>query len=441
MFPGSASSLDSFGEQMSEKAKETALQVIMGVALAALIFIGCEKPERFVKKSYDRGDPNAMPQPQSQNASTTKGGMTISVAGETITTDDVIGLSKLLRPIGVSEDDNSKNILAFLRSKAASRDYSYFREKSYENISFVVSKQIEQILLYHVARKNAPSNTDENLDKAVEKEIIRYSTQFSTDYEALKALKAEMNFDDWDSFREDMKKQLLIQSYLSTKIKNDEMVSRDDLLQRYSELKTLEDAYFDRGPMSQHPEMNSILTALKAKYKKADAATYFRLIEIRNAELDPNQIDASKGESSYQAAMRIAKELRVRIDDGDDFSQIAAGFHGPYKNDMDLYVEGPLMPPYDILETEALRAKVGEVIGPVDAGDRVFIIKIESRAAAGIVEFEKIQNLLELQIRLERQLAQYEKVYRKLAAAAAITDKEKFIAACIKTAFMRLKPE
>ena len=411
---------------LAEKTKETALRATVAIALIALIFSGCEKPERFVKKSYDRPDPNAIPLlAKSQNASTSKGGMTISVAGETITTDDIVSAGR---------------ILDYLRPMAAGGDYADFREQSYDIVSYRVSERIKDILLCYVARKNAPSGIDENLDKAVEKEVNRYSAAFESDYVALKSIK-EMGFDNWIDFRDYKRKQFLKQSYLSTKIKTDETVSRNDLLQRYNELKTLEDAYFNIDP-TQHPEMNRILTALKARYKRADEETYFRLIEIRPAQLDQRQIDASKGESPHQAASRIAKELRSRIDAGEDFAKIAAGFHGPYRNDKDpeSYTDG-LEPPYDILETILIDAEEGEVVGPVDAEDRVFILKIESRGAAGIVEFEKIQNLFEFQIKLERQLAQYEEVYRKLAVAAAITDKEKFIDACIGTAFTQLRSE
>ncbi|MBW8035374.1 MAG: hypothetical protein FVQ79_07035 [Planctomycetes bacterium] len=411
----------------AEKTKETVLRVIIAIALTTLIFSGCGKPERFVRKSYDIPDPNAIPLPKSQNTSTFKGGMTISVAGETITTDDIVSAGR---------------VLDRLRPKAAGGDYAYFHQQSYDTVSYMVSEKIKDILLCYIARKNAPSGIDENLDKAVEKEVNRYVAAFESNYEALKDIK-KMGFNGWDDFRDYKRKQFLKQSYLSTKVKTDETVSRNELLQRYSELKTLEDAYFDRGPITQQPEMSRILTALKAQYKKADAETYFRLIEIRPAQLDESQIDTSKEETGHQAAMRIAKDLRSRIDAGEDFAQIAAGFHGPYKNDKDpdRYTLGGLFSPYDILETQARKAKAGEVIGPVDAEDRVFIMKIESRQAAGIVPFEKIQNILELQIRLERQLVQYEEVYRQLAAAAAITDKEKFINACIDTAFMRLKPE
>lgn len=410
----------------AEKTKETALQVIVAIAMVALIFSGCEKPERFVKKSYNRPDPNAIPLlPKSQNASTSKGGMTISVAGETITTDDIISAGR---------------VLDYLRPMAADGDYDSFRQQSYDTVSYMVSEEIKDILLCYVARKSAPSGIDENLDKAVEKEVNRYSAAFESNYEALKSIK-EMGFANWIEFRDYKRKQFLKQSYLSTKIKTDETVSRNELLQRYNELKTLQDAYFDRGPITQQPEMSRILAALKARYKRADEETHFRLIEIRPAQLDQSQIDASKNETPSQAAMRIAQDLRSRIDAGEDFAQIAASFHGPYKDDMDYYTPGGLFSPYDILETQARDAKTGEVIGPVDAEDRVFIMKIESKHAAGIVEFEKIQNLFEFQIKLERQLAQYEEVYRKLAVAAAITDKEKFIDACIGTAFTQLKPE
>jgi len=410
----------------AEKTNKTALQVF-AIVLAALIFSGCEKPERFVKKSYDKPVTTAKSQPQSQKAPTSKGGLTISVAGETITTDDIV---------------SSGRLLDYLRPMASGREYADFRKQSYDTLSYMVSEQIKDILLCYIARKNAPSNIDENLDKAVEKEVNRYAATFESNYEALKAIK-KAGFDGWDSFRDYKRKMFLKQSYLSTKIKTDETISRNELLQRYGELKILQDAYFDRGSITQQPEMSRILTALKAQYKKVDEETYFRLIEIRPAQLDESQINASNDETSHQAAMRIAKDLRSRIDAGEDFAQIAAGFHGPYKDDKDPdhYTPGGLMPPYDILEDQARKVKSGEIIGPVDAKDRIFIMKIESRQAAGVVGFVKIQNLLELQIRLERQLGQYEEVYRDLAVAADVTDKERFIEACINTAFTRLRTE
>ena len=162
---------------------------------------------------------------------------------------------------------------------------------------------------------------------------------------------------------------------------------------------------------------------------------------IQDELLDPNDINSDKGETPHDAAMRIADDLRKRIDKGEDFAAIAGQFHGPYRNTKSFYTPGGMGSPYDVIEKEAENKKPGDIVGPIDADDRVFIMTLESRVEAEVVTFEAVQDRIEAQIRFVRQQQQHNKMLMELVEAAEITDVENFTDACIEAALLRLRSE
>jgi parvulin-like peptidyl-prolyl isomerase len=381
----------------TQKTKVSVWRVFIAFALAVSTMAGCD-----ILPGQDDGDiiPAAEPVPLPTNLPPATGGMTLSVAGETITTDEIISTAE---------------VLEVLRPMAATGDRMLFRQQSYNTISNVIVRKITNILLYHLARKDAPANIDELLDKAVEKEVNRFVANYGSNYaQAEKAMK-KMGFANWDDFRDYQKKLMMTQSYISTKVKTDEPISHKELLDRYNEVKEM---------FPQNPEQIE-----------------FSLIEIQGKLLAVRDINLDKGEGPHDAAMRIASDLRNRIDKGEDFAEIARKFHGPYKDGKSTYTPGGMGSPYDVLEKEAEEKKAGDIVGPIDADDRVFIMRLESRVEAKVVTFEDVQDRVEDQIRFVRQQEQHNKILAELREAAEITDVGKFTDACVEAAFLRLKPE
>lgn len=371
--------------------------VFIVFALAVSTMAGCDS-----LPGQDDGDiiPVAEPVPMPTNLPPPTGGMTLSVAGETITTDEIISTAEVLET---------------LRPMAAAGDRMFFHRQSYNTISNVIRRKITDILLYHLARKEAPANIDEILDKEVKKEV----NSFVAKHGLAKAEKImRENYTDWDDFGNNMKKEMMIQSYVSTKIKTDAPISHKEMLDRYNESKEL---------FSQNPEQIE-----------------FRLIEIQGKLLDETDINLDKGETPHDAAMRIAADLRKRIDKGEDFATLAGQFHGPFAfrgGKTGLITVGDAISPYDVLEKEAEGKKEGDIVGPIDADDWVFIMRLESRVEAKIVTFEGVQDRIEAQIRFNRRRKQHNKMLAELVEAAEIADMGKFTDTCVEAAFMRLKPE
>lgn len=371
--------------------------VFVVFALAVSTMAGCDS-----LTDQDDGDiiPVAEPVPMPTNLPPPTGGMTLSVAGETITTSEIISTAEVLET---------------LRPMAAAGDRMFFHRQSYNTISNVIRRKITNILLYHLARKEAPANIDEILDKEVKKEV----NSFVAKHGLAKAEKImRENYTDWDDYGDNIKKEIMIQSYVSTKIKTDALVSHKEMLDRYNESKEL---------FSQNPEQIE-----------------FRLIEIQGKLLDETDINLDKGETPHDAAMRIAADLRKRIDKGEDFAALASQFHGPFAfrgGKTGLITVGDAVSPYDVLEKEAEGKKEGDIVGPIDADDRVFIMRLESRVEAKVVTFEGVQDRIEAQIRFDRRRQQHNKMLAELVEAAEIADMEEFTNTCVEAAFMRLKPE
>lgn len=364
--------------------------VFIAFALAISMMAGCDS-----LSGQDDGDiiPVGEPLQLPANLPPPTGGMTLSIAGETITTDEIISSAELLEN---------------LRAMLDRGDVQAFRG----TISNIIIHKIRGILLYHLARKEAPANIDEILDKEVKKEV----NNFVAKHGKAKAEKVmRENFTDWDDFREDMKQRMMIQSYISTKIKTNEPVSHKEMLDVYDEVKE---------GLQQSEKVE------------------FRLIEIQGELLDKSDIKSDKGETPHDAAMRIATDLRKRIDEGEDFAAIAARFHGVYRNYKSFYTPGGMDgSPHEILEKEARGKKEGDIVGPIDAADRVFIMKLESKVEAKVVTFEDVQDRIEDRIRFIRREKQRDKIFAELVEAAEITDIGKFTDVCVEAALMRLKPK
>ena len=354
---------------------------------------GCEsaasKP-RFTKEELARiplVDKNSLPK--------TSGGMSLSVAGDTVTSAEII-----------------EPLSEYLRSASKTADIEQFKQKAIPEIEQVLLTKISNILIYQEARKDAGDQIDDALEKAVETEIRRFITGFNSDYaEAEKELK-KMGM-DWRSYREYQKKMLLSQSYIASKMPEKRPITHNELLKYYNDVK---DKSFTTPAMIQ-----------------------FRLIDIEPAKLeltDPNEDRPAK-------AKKTADEIMLRLKAGEDFASLAKQYsYGLRSQEGGLWK--PVQPdslaePYDILAGEAEKMTPGQVAGPIEVPEHVFVMKLEEKQTGSVEPLDKVQKQIEERILYERRKKVIDEITEKLIQKISLNEKEKFMDYCAEQIYKRLK--
>ena len=364
------------------------------VAIAMVLCVGCQQKKERTGK-YDEEEMAAIPLAQRSDLPALSGGLSLSVDNETIKVGEIVD-----------------QIEGMLEERGASRDFELFSKQTRKGISDVVTGKVSEILLYKKARKNAPPNIDEAMEGAVESAVNRFLTNYNGNWAQAQAAIEQMGF-DWQSFRDYQKKLIITQSYVSKELEEDLAVGYREMLDYYNTHR--EDRFEWEGVIQ------------------------FRLIDIDGTKLDTADYgDVSVG----AAALHLAEELLDRIADGADFGELAEEYsHGHRAMTGGLWTPvnetASLVEPYATVVEQAWEMAVGEVQGPVQAGGRVFIIKIENKKVGGVEPFENIQETIESEILFIRRRARYEKLMANLLDQIDIANMNVFVDYCVKEAYHR----
>lgn len=324
------------------------------------------------------------------------GGLVLMVGGEAITSDEIIRLP-------VELGDKFESPLENLKTAAQTSSPEQFKVRARGELKLVVMNKISDILLYQEAKKQAGEGIDESLDKVAEKEVRKFVLSFGGDEaKADEALK-KMGLDR-KSFKERRKKYILTQSYLGTKMPRYRPATYREMAEYYERRK---DELFLKPTTLQ-----------------------FRLIDIEPAKVDiadPNQ-------NRLEEARKLAQELLGRIKAGEDFGALAQQYsHGLRRESGGLWQ--PVQPeslanPYDILAAEAQKIEPGQVAGPIEAGEHIFIMKLEEKQAGGYEPFEKVQKQVEERILYEQRNDVVERLNAKLVEHAGLGKTDEFVDFC-----------
>jgi len=356
-----------------------------------LLTAGCtsNKP-RFTKEQLAE-----MPLAQRTGLPGCSGGMVLAVAGETVTSDEII--NPLMNHFGQTAQRTS---------------LEQFKEKTREQLRQVVVDKITNILLYQEAKKDA-GDIDEALGKAVQREVRKFLVSFNGNYARAEDELKRMGM-NWADFEEYQKKMILSQSYIHQKLPQQKPVTYSEMVDYYNQIK--HDSF----------AIPAILT--------------FRLIDIEPAKLelsDPNK-------TAHRQAEELAKHLIERLIAGEDFGEVAKKYSHGYRASSgglwDAVEPKALAEPYDILAAEAEKIKPGEIAGPIDAGDHIFIMKLEDKQAAGTEPFEKVQNQVEAKMIFEQRREALNKLSDRLIEQAAVGNMDAFIDFCIEETYRRSNP-
>ena len=338
------------------------------------------------------------------------GGLALVVAGETVTSDEIIGsMTEMNGKIIIPKD--------YFRPFALANDFEKFRNLIKEQFDEIVLDRITNILLVQHAKRRAGSNVDEALEKAAESELRKFVLGYGGDEvkadEGLRKLGM-----DRKSFKERQKKTLLVQWYLQSELADTRPVTYRELIDGYNEMK---DQYFSR-----------------------DARITFRLIDIQPARL---QIPAPvRGRGQY--AIDLANRIIERIRSGEDFADLAKQYsHGHRKTFGGLWQPvqpGSLAAPYDVLAAEADKIEPGQIAGPVVVEGHVFIMKLQAKQVAGYEPFDDpdVQRLVERKVLLDRQNSAQGRLKTRLREEARLGRANEFVDFCLKKIYtLSRRPE
>jgi len=354
--------------------------------LAILLIGGCSvgSASRFTEEELAH-----IPLAQREALPEVSGGFVLSVGSETIASDEII----------------TGRLLEHFRPVAQGADFESFKARARGGLEQLLAVRVSDILLYQEARRDFGEQIDERLEKLAEVEVIRFVAGFGGDYARAEEALKEMGM-DWADFKEYQKKMILSQSYIASQLPKGRSIAYSELVDCYNEMK---EEFFVKPAMLR-----------------------FRLIDIQPEKLEME--DANK--PGLEQAKKLADELMKRLRQGEAFGELAkqysnghrAMFGGLWKP----LQPGSLAEPYDILAGEAERIKPGQIAGPVEAGEHIFIVKLEEKRQRSFEPFEKVQSQIEARILFDRRKKAVDEFSAKLAEQAAIVEKDEFIDFCLE---------
>ena len=328
--------------------------------------------------------------PEKTNITKSSEGLVLTVAGETITSDEIItAATELLRPI------------------AQTSDFALFKQQAEPQLKEMITARISNILLYQQAKKNTREDIDQLLERPAEAEIRKFIMEFGGDYaKAEQALKQQGM--DWADFKKYQKKMILIEYYLASLLPKPAPVTYSDLLTAYNQMKD---------------ESFVVLAAIK-----------FQLIDIEPARLqitDPNH-------NLLERARKLADELIRQLKAGKDFLELAkeyprVTFAAPSK---------PIQPDslkYSILADEAEKLQPGDVSRPIEMPqqEHIFIMKLQEKQPKGYQPLEKVQRKVEAKIIADRRRQAHDRILAKLRLQAENELSDEFTEFCLQKIYER----
>ena len=326
------------------------------------------------------------------------GGYVLMVGGETLTSDQIINTRTRLSGLFISPKE-------YFGPLAQANELELFKERAKEPLEEILMSKISDILLYQHAKRQAGANIDEALENAAENEYRRFVLGYGGD-QARADEQLKLMLMDKKSFKEQVKKNMLIQEYRRSKLPDYRPVTYRELMDCYNRIK---DKYFARASKIR-----------------------FRLIDIQPDKLELEDPNADP----WQLGHKMANELLRLIKSGEDFGELAKKYsHGDWRDFGGLWRSlqpSSLAEPYDILAVEAEKIEPGEVAGPIVTKQHIFIMKLQEKQIAGYEPFDEVQELVEEKILLDRQNEVTDKLNAEIRWQAKLSRTDEFVDFCLE---------
>ena len=312
---------------------------ILILITVVLFMAGCaEKAKGPVLKSWTEPVQD-LPEPT--------GGFVMRVADQTVTCEQIIG--------------PSLEHLVPSRRRPVSSSSSIQARPAVEQI-FAIN--VANILLVQQAKKKAGDNIDEQLNKLADAEVKKFIMTYKGD--AAKAEEALKNMGmDWNSFKEYHKKMMLAQSYIQSQLPENIPIAYHEMLDYYNSTK---DRFFTSAGLHTVPAH---------RYRRDE-----------NRRQRPQRRQASKSSGACQPVVE-------QLHNDANFAELAAKYSSDHRSQFGgLWKPVSPMPsrrPMMCSPNNPKTMQPGQIAGPIDAGEHIFIMKLEDKKVASVEPFDKVQ--------------------------------------------------
>ncbi len=364
--------------------------ILLGVMVLVLIGSGCsgQKKGKFTEEEME-----AIPLARRTGLPAPTGGMVLAVNTETVEAGEIVSQ--------LGED---------VARAAKQMEYDRFARLIRPVVERAVMGKVTDLLVYEKAKLKAPEGIDQALDEAVEKEISKFVAGFDGNYGEAQKTIAQMGY-TWDTYRDYQRRYLLTSAYVAEEMASERPITQAELLERYYDMKE--------------------------EHFSWDSKVHFYLIDLITSKLEDSYIE--DGETREAARLRLANSIMDRLRDEQDFGGLAKAYsHGHRASrggDWGEVTVGSLAEPYSVLEQQALKMEPGEIFGPIEAGDHMFILKLEDKRVEGYESFDDVKDRIEAQIRMEERREKFDKMMGELIKSAKISDMEQFVDFCVRRAY------
>ncbi|MHC4153950.1 MAG: peptidylprolyl isomerase [Planctomycetota bacterium] len=330
----------------------------------------------------------------------TAAGPVLSVGGEIVTGDDVIG--------SVMEHNGSLvPVKERFKQIAQTTEQEQFKRQARAELEGILDAKLASVLLYGQAKKEmeGKGNVDEILAKQIDSEVRRFVTaRFGGDYARAEQY-LKNNDMDWKRLREQKKETIVTQYYISSQSPEPRPVHYDELVARYNELKQERFA--------------------------VPATIRFEMLDIQSSVLDFGET----GESRHELAREFAHVLTARIHGGEDLGTLARQYRGVSLVSFSEAVRPEsLARPFDVLARQAEQMAAGNVSQPIETpdGDHIFIMKLLEKQLAGFKPLAEVQRQVEQTILDERRARAIGELEARFRKHAQFAEKDEFVDLCLE---------
>ena len=365
------------------------------VILAGVFFFGCGKEH---SADVDEKVLLQVPaHPQEVNVPAPAGGLVLSVDSTAITSKELIAI-----------------VEPQLAEIAAKGDYETFKTEAKTLLGHLLMQKITDIKLYTKAKAALPEGVDEEtINKIVEQEVQRFVASYGGNYATVEQMFKKMGT-NWKDFREQQKRAILIQSFLSDEVKIDKPITHSELLEHYN--------------------------SIKGQFYTKEASMQFRVIDL---EIDRFADANDPNVSEERLALAKANEIAEKIKSDANFAELAKEFSNDEKAAAGGLWEsvrpGSLVEPYDAIEKAAANLTAGQVSEPTVAEGHIFIVKLENRQLASCEPFEKVQHEVEARLILSRRQKMVDDMLKKISSQVDLSYAEDFLNYCVEQAYKEVK--
>jgi parvulin-like peptidyl-prolyl isomerase len=341
------------------------------------------------KPKYTEEELAEMPYVQREGLPAPSGGFVLAVGGETITAEEIITerLSEHFKPI------------------AQRSSFEQFKEQARGPLEQILVAKVSDILLNQKAKQQAGENIEERLEKIVDMEVKKYVASFDNDYaKAEEALKEKGM--DWKDFRKYQRNLILGQSYIASQLPEQAPITYSELVEGYNKLK--EELFLRPAQIT------------------------FRLIDIDVSKLEATDPNASRRVKAKELADELVRQIREGADFGELARQYSHGYRASFGGLWKPVQPESLAEPYNVLAREAERMEPGEVSGPIEAGEHIFVMRLKEKRAKSLEPIEAVQKEVEAAIRQERRNTALKELNKKLVQQAIARERSRFIDFCLE---------